>query len=520
MELKATGKVFLIGAGPGHPKLITLRAIECIRDADVIVYDYLANQKFLQYAKKGCETIYAGKSGVHHTLHQDDINRILVGKAREGKKVARLKGGDPLIYGRGGEEAEDLVNAGIDFEIVPGIPAATAAAAYAGIPLTHRHLSSTVAFVTGHEGAEKTGPAVDWEKISTGVGTLVIYMGIGNLKANAQKLMHHGRPPETPVALVRWGTTPEQAVLTGTLANIYDEARRVDFNAPAIMIVGECVSLRQKLHWVGKLPLFGKRIALTRERENAGLFSKQLERFGAVIYYLPAINIVPPENFEAMDRSIKNIHTFDWLIFTSANAVRGFLDRMIAQGRDVRDLKGVRICTVGTSTARKLQTWGIRADLIPDKFTGEGVIEALEKETKLQGKRFLLPRAEKAREIIPESLAQAGAKVTVATAYRNLPPEIDPEALQEILINRKADLIVFTSPSNVKNFIRSVEKEGLQDAVSKIKVVCIGPVTAKTARKAGLQVVIEPEESTLEAVSRSILNYFGTEPSVVYLKEA
>ena len=217
MKDETKGKVFLIGAGPGHPKLITLRAIECIRDADVIVYDYLANQKFLQYAREGCETIYAGKTGVHHTLHQGDINRVLVDKARQGKKVARLKGGDPLIYGRGGEEAEDLVDAGIDFEIVPGVPAATAAAAYAGIPLTHRNFSSTVAFVTGHEGAGKTGPAVDWEKLSTGVGTLAIYMGVGNLKANAETLMAHGRPADTPVALIRWGTTPEQEVLTGTL---------------------------------------------------------------------------------------------------------------------------------------------------------------------------------------------------------------------------------------------------------------------------------------------------------------
>ena len=520
MNAETRGKVFLIGAGPGHPKLITLRAIECIRDADVIVYDYLANQKFLQYAREGCETIYAGKSGVHHTLHQGDINQVLVEKARQGKKVARLKGGDPLIYGRGGEEAEDLVDAGIDFEIVPGVPAATAAAAYAGIPLTHRNFSSTVAFVTGHEGAGKTGPAVDWEKLSTGVGTLAIYMGVGNLRANAETLMAHGRPAETPVALIRWGTTPEQEVLTGTLADIYEKATAAQFKAPAVMLVGESIRLREKLKWAEKLPLFGLRIALTRERENAGLFSKQLERLGAVIYYLPAIRIVPPETFEMLDEAIARIDTFDWLIFTSANAVRGFLDRMVVGGRDVRDLKGVRICTVGTSTARSLRTRGIRADLIPHQFTGEGVVKAMKGEMKLEGKRILLPRAETAREIIPESLKKEGAHVTVATVYRNIPPDIAEEALQEILVNRKADLVVFTSPSNVKNFVHAAGDKGFGDALHRIKAACIGPVTANAARAAGLDVVIEPEESTLESVSNAILQYFVQTESLAHRKEA
>ncbi len=520
MKEKPTGKVFLIGAGPGHPKLITLRAIECIRDADVIVYDYLANQKFLQYAREGCETIYAGKTGVHHTLHQNDINRVLVEKARQGKIVARLKGGDPLIYGRGGEEAEDLVDAGIDFEIVPGVPAATAAAAYAGIPLTHRNFSSTVAFVTGHEGAGKTGPAVDWEKLSTGVGTLAIYMGVGNIKANAANLMAHGRSPETPVALVRWGTTPEQEVLTGTLADIYEKATEARFKAPAVMLVGESVRLREKLKWVEKLPLFGKRIALTRERENAGLFSKQLERLGAVIYYLPAIRIVPPESFETLDRAIARVETFDWLIFTSANAVRAFLDRMVMQGRDVRDLKGVRICTVGTSTARSLRTRGIGADLIPEEFTGEGVVAAMKSTMNLEGTRVLLPRAETAREIIPESLRGEGADVTVATVYRNIPPHIAEEALEEILVNRKADLVVFTSPSNVKNFVHAAVEKGFEAALTHIKAACIGPITAKAARAAGLDVVIEPEESTLESVSDAILHYFVEVESMIHRKEA
>ncbi len=511
-EIKSTpkGKVFLIGAGPGHPKLITLRAIECIRDADVLIYDYLANQKFLQYAPSGCEIIYAGKTSVHHTLHQHEINQLLIEKATEGKTVVRLKGGDPLLYGRGGEEACELARQGIEFEIVPGIPAATAAAAYAGIPLTHRHFASTVAFLTGHEGADKTGPGVDWGKISTGAGTIVIYMGVGNLKENARKLMQHGRSPETPVALIRWGTTPEQKVLTATLADIYEKAHAARFKAPAIMVVGECVTLRENLKWAEKLPLFGRRIALTRERENAGAFSRELERLGAVIYYLPAIRIVPPENFDILDQAIRTIDDFDWIILTSANAVRFFLDRLIRQGRDVRDLKGVRICTVGTATARSLRARGISADLIPEEFKGEGVVEALLERGEVQGRKFLLPRAEKAREVIPDSLRKAGADVTVAPVYRNVPPGIDPKSLQEILVNRKADLIVFTSPSNVKNLMHAVEKQGLQDALAGIQIACIGPVTSAAVRKAGLRVSLEPEESTLTSVSQAIVRFFET----------
>ncbi len=515
-----SGKVYLIGAGPGHPKLITLRAIECIRDADVILYDYLANQKFLQYAKKECEIIYSGKTSLHHTLHQEEINQTLIKKANEGKAVVRLKGGDPLLFGRGGEEAEELVHQGIEFEIVPGIPAAIAASAYAGIPLTHRNFSSTVAFVTGHEGAGKSGPSVDWSKISTGVGTLVIYMGVGNLKENARKIMKHGRPPETPVALIRWGSTPDQETLTGTLSDIYDKARAAKFKAPAIMIVGESVSLREKLKWVEKLPLFGKRIVLTRERESGGLFSKELERFGAEIYYLPAIRIVPPKSFETIDRAVHEIDTFDWVIFTSANGVRRFFDRLMSCGRDVRDLKGVHVCAVGTATSRSLRTRGIRTDLIPEEFKGEGVVDALLQQGELQGKRIMIPRAEKAREILPDSLRKAGAEVVVAPVYRNVPPEIDPRDLQEILVKRKANLIVFTSPSNINNFMNSVKKEGLHDALTGIKIACIGPVTADAARKAGIKVDLEPEESTLESLSESILRLFRKKVNVGTQKEA
>jgi len=518
-ERPKNGKVYLIGAGPGHPKLITLRAIECIQDSDVLLYDHLANQKFLQYARKGCEIIYAGKTGVHHTLHQDEINQILIEKTREGRTVGRLKGGDPLLFGRGGEEAEELVKQGIEFEIVPGIPAATAAAAYAGIPLTHRNLSSTVAFVTGHEGSEKSGPSVDWAKLSTGVGTLVIYMGIGNLKENVLKIMAHGRSPKTPVALIRWATTPDQETLCGTLSDIYEKAQAADFKAPAIMIVGESVTLRDKLQWAERLPLFGKRIVLTREREQAGDFSEHLERFGAEIFYLSTIRIVPPESFEILDRAIDEFSSFHWAVFTSANAVRGFMDRLISRGRDARDLKGIRIITVGTATAQALLDKGIRTDLIPEEFRGEGVIRALKAEGDLHGAKILIPRAEKAREILPDTLRDEGAEVVVAPVYRNVPPEINPKDLQEILVKRKAHLIVFTSPSNVNNFMTSVEKEGLSGALQGIRIACIGPVTGNAARKQGLEVALEPESSTLSSLSDSILRLFGEPYNIEKKKE-
>ena len=506
---KRPGKVYLIGAGPGHPKLITLRAIECLQEADVVVYDHLANQKFLQYAKKRCEIVYAGKTGVHHTLHQEEINRILVEQASAGRTVARLKGGDPLLYGRGGEEAEEMGRRGIPFEIVPGVPAALAAAAYAGIPLTHRHHASTVAFVTGHEGTGKGGPPVDWERLAAGAGTLVIYMGVGNLEENVRKLLAHGRAPETPAALVRWASTPDQVTVTGTLADIAPRARRAGLKAPAVMIVGPVVGLRPTLAWAERLPLFGRRIVLTRFREEGGRFARDLERAGAEVYYLPAIRIAPPADFEAVDRAIDRLASFHWLIFTSANGVRGFLDRLLARGRDARALHGLKICTVGTATAQVLHERGLHADLIPAEFHGEGIAAALVKQAGVRGRRILLPRAEQAREILPQSLRRAGAEVAAVPVYRNEVPRIDPHDLEEILVSRRAHLIVFTSPSNFRNLLAAAEEHGLRERLQGIRIACIGPVTAKAVRSAGLAVDLQPEVSTLEALAAAILQFFG-----------
>src|SRR3990172_10616319 len=333
------GKVYLIGAGPGDPGLITVKAVECIKGADVVVYDYLANKKFLEYAREKAEIIYVGKIGGAHTLPQDKINELIIEKAKKGKIIARLKGGDPFIFGRGGEEAEEIVGAGIDYEVVPGVTAGVAAAAYAGIPLTHRDFTTTVAFITGHEDPMKDESNIYWDKISTGIGTLVFYMGIGNLEPNMKKLMENGRSPDTPVALIRWGTTAQQETLVGSISDIAEKAKKVNFKAPAITVVGGVVSLRNKLRWFDERPLFGKRVIVTRSREQASDFSVLLEKNGAEPIEFPTIETVRPKDWKEIDRAIKNLPKYDWAIFTSVNGVKYFVERLKKFDKDIRELK-------------------------------------------------------------------------------------------------------------------------------------------------------------------------------------
>ena len=334
-----TGKVYLVGAGPEDPGLITLKAVERIKTADVVVYDYLSNEKFLSYAKKDAEIIYVGKVGGNHTLSQWQINELIIKKAKEGKTVARLKGGDPFIFGRGGEEAEEIIQAGIDYEVVPGITAGAAAAAYAGIPLTHRDFSTTVAFITGHEDPTKDESNIYWDKISTGIGTLVFYMGIGNLEPNMKKLIENGRSPDTPVALIRWGTTSQQETLVGTIADIAEKAKAANFKAPAITVVGGVVSLRNKLRWFDKKPLFGKKIVVTRSREQASDFAELLEAYGADVVQFPTIDVVPPKTWKGLDSAIKRINTFNWIVFTSVNGVKYFVERLKKNKKTCATLK-------------------------------------------------------------------------------------------------------------------------------------------------------------------------------------
>ncbi len=502
-----TGKVYLIGAGPGDPGLITVKGLDCVKKADVIIYDYLANERLLEQRRPDAELIYVGKQGGRHTLPQEEINSLIIKKAREGKMVARLKGGDPFIFGRGGEEAEDLVDSHIPFEIVPGVTAATAVPTYAGIPLTHREHTASVAFVTGHEDPTKPESKIHWDKIATGIGTLVFFMGMKNLQHIVDNLVTHGRSPETPIALIQWGTRTDQRVVTGTLKDIVPKVKQAKLGPPAIIVVGDVVRLREKLNWYESKPLFGKRVVVTRSRDQVSVFAEQLIDRGATTIEFPTIDVVPPSNWEELDSAIRNIETYNWLIFTSANAVKFFMERLRGLGRDIRMLKGVNLCVVGPKTAESLEQYGLRADLVPAEFKAEGVLEALGGE-KVKGQRFLIPRAKIAREIIPRKLRELGAEVTVATAYENVKPEADVERVKKLFQDRKISVITFTSSSTVHNFVEILGQKEYKALTNGVDVACIGPVTAKTAEEYGMKVTIMPKDYTIPAFVEAMVEYY------------
>ncbi len=478
------GKVYIIGAGPGDPGLITLRGVECLKRSDVIVYDYLVSPDILNYARSDARLIYVGKKGGDHTVSQDKLNQILVDEASQGNVVARLKGGDPFIFGRGGEEAEVLVAAGIPFEVIPGVTSAIAVPAYAGIPLTHRRFTSSVTFVTGHEDPNKTESSVDWETISL-AGTVVFLMGVRNLESIVDRLIQHGRESDTPAALIRWGTTPDQETITGTLKTIVEIARVREFTPPSIFVVGDVVSLRNDLTWYETKPLFGKGIVITRPKEQTDDFAALLNERGARVILFPTIRIVAPENYDDLDRAVREIATYDWVIFTSANGVRFFVNRFKELGLDIRELKGVQICTIGPGSASVVESYGMTVDIIPDEYISEGVVEAFRRYD-MKGKRVLLPRAEVARDVIPDGLADLGARVDAVTAYRTVNSQIDPKELFELIERKKVDVITFTSPSTVNNFIDIIGNG--KKLPEDIKIACIGPVTQRAAEKAGFTV--------------------------------
>ena len=503
----AKGMVYLIGAGPGAPGLITLKAIECIKEADVVVYDYLASKRFLEYASKKAEIIYVGKQGGAHTLPQDEINKLIIKKAQKGKIIARLKGGDPFIFGRGGEEAEEIIQAGIPYEVIPGVTAGVAAAAYAGIPLTHRDFTTTVAFITGHEDPTKEDSNIYWDKISTGIGTLVFYMGIGNLEPNMKKLIENGRSPDTPVALIRWGTTSNQETIIGTIKDIAEKAKQANFKAPAITVVGGVVSLRDKLRWFDKKPLFGKKIIVTRSREQASDFSVLLEKYGAEPIEFPTIETVPPKDWKEIDRAIKNLPKYDWAIFTSINGVKYFVERLKKQGKDIRELKGIKICAIGPATAKAIEDLGIKVDLLPKEYRAEAIIAGLGK-NKIKGKSFLLPRALKAREVLPEEIKRLGGKVDVVTAYRTVQPKEKTDEIRKMLREKRVDVVTFTSSSTVENFANMFKRNEVPGILNGTRVACIGPITKDTATKLGIKTDIMPEKYTIPALTEAIGEYY------------
>jgi uroporphyrinogen III methyltransferase/synthase len=434
-----------------------------------------------------------------------------VERARAGRIVARLKGGDPFIFGRGGEEAEELVEAGIPFEVVPGVTSAVAAPAYAGIPLTHRDFTSTVAFVTGHEDPTKADTSIAWDTLATGIGTLVFFMGVGRLAEIVTQLVRHGRPPETPAAVIRWGTRADQAVVTGTLATL--EERAAGIAPPALIVVGDVVTLREKLRWFEDKPLFGKRILITRAREQASVFARRLEAAGAEVIEFPTIQIVPPDSWDALDAAIGRLRDYQWLIFTSANGIRFFWERMRHAERDVRDLHGIRICAIGPATAAALLERGVRADVVPGEFRAEALVEALGGQP-MRGARILLARATEARAVLPDELTRLGATVDVAPAYRTVKSDANADELREMLRTGKIHVVTFTSSSTVTHFLELAGDE-LPSLLAGVVVASIGPITAETAARHGIASHIIPASFTIPALTEAVVRYFtgGVSPS-------
>jgi uroporphyrinogen III methyltransferase/synthase len=499
--------VYLVGAGPGDPGLITVKGVECLAKAEVVIYDYLASPTLLKHAAPGAELIYVGKKGGDHTLPQEEINALIVRKAREAKVVTRLKGGDPFVFGRGGEEAEALVDAGIPFEVVPGVTSAVAAPAYAGIPLSHRRLTATIAFVTGHEDPTKEASNIDWPALARGIGTLVFFMGVKNLPNIVRELTSNGRSPQTPAALVRWGTTPAQATVSGTLADIVDKVKQAGLAAPAIIVVGEVVGLRDKLAWFERRPLMGRRIVVTRSREQASDLVRALSELGAECLECPTIEAAPPDDSGPLDGAIAELARFDWIVFTSVNVVSFFFDRLFHLGKDARALGHLCTAAIGPATADRLKSFGLSSDLVPETYVAESIIAAL-RTRDIRGKRILLPRAQVARPILPEALTAMGAAVREVAAYQTRHAAADAGQLIDQLADHRIDLVTFTSSSTVKNFKALLPSDRVDELAAGLPAACIGPVTADTARKLGFEVRLVAAEYTIPGLCNAILDYF------------
>jgi uroporphyrinogen III methyltransferase/synthase len=501
------GKVYLVGAGPGDPGLITVKGLECIKRADVLIYDFLASSVLLKHASKNAKIIYVGKKGSDHTFSQDSINALIVEKAKNGLTVTRLKGGDPFIFGRGGEEAEVLINANIPFEIVPGVTSAIAVPAYAGIPLTHRKFTSTLAFVTGHEDPAKKESRIDWKSLAKGIGTLVFLMGVKNLHHIREGLISHGMHPDTPAALVRWGTTAKQVTVTGTIDTIVELKNANDIKPPAILVVGHVVKLREKMKWFENRPLMGRSIVVTRAREQASDLVKRLSDLGAECLECPTITVVPPDDLKPLDMAIENLSSYDWMMFTSVNGVNFFFNRLFEKNNDVRALNNIHTAVIGPATAKRLFDFGLKSDIIPESYRGESVVKAFARED-ISGKRILLPRAKEARQVLPLELRKMGAVVDDVTAYCNQAVKDDADIVLKRLKERTIDMITFTSSSTVKNFRALLPSEGLDRLMQDVTIACIGPVTADTARNLGFDVHIAAESYTIPGLCEAVQQYY------------
>jgi uroporphyrinogen III methyltransferase/synthase len=497
-----TGKVYLVGAGPGDPGLITLRGLECIQRADVIVYDYLSNPALLRHARPDAEIIYAGKQARDHTLTQDEINALLIARGKAGQTVARLKGGDPFVFGRGGEEAEELHKAGVPFEVVPGISSSIAAPCYAGIPVTHRGSAAAFMVITGHEDPTKFETQVDWKQVAEFKGTRVILMSVERIKIIAAELVRHGAAAETPIAMVRWGTTGKQQTVVATLATIGE----TKLEPPALAVIGDVVRHRETLSWFEKRPLFGKRIVVTRSREQASELVRQLSELGADVLEIPTIKITPPKDLAPLREAVGAMGEYDWVVFTSPNGVDALFRAYFEVHKDIREFGPVRIATLGAATAQKVAEYHLEVDFMPKEFTSEGLLAEFRRAVDCENLHFLLPRADLADERLARGLEDLGGIVDDLDAYATVPETEDRTGHRARLLAEGADIVTFTSSSTVTNFCNLVDVAALKKKFPPLRFVSIGPVTTKTAQEKGLEIAAEATPHTIPGLVEVILS--------------
>ena len=499
------GKVYLIGAGPGDPGLITVRGLSRLQEADVVVYDRLVDQRLLAKVNKGAELVFVGKGPGERTMEQEEINHYLVERALEGRTIARLKGGDPFVFGRGGEEARALALAGVPFEVVPGVTSAIAAPAYAGIPLTHREIASSFTVVSGTEDPSKEEAAVRWDVLARSGGTLVVLMGWGALERITYSLIQGGMEPSTPVALVRWGTEPSQCTVTGILEDIAQRGKEAGLEPPVVAVIGAVVDLRSEVRWFDNRPLFGKRVLVTRSRPQASVLSEMLAEEGAEPVELPTIQISPIDDPSTLDSAICTLDTYGWVIFTSANGVEAFFGRITDLGRDSRVFGGVKVGAIGPATAEALAQHGLRPDFMPPEYVSEAIVQGMEA-LELKGARVLLPHSQIGRDDLANGLAHLGAQVEQLSVYRTIVPEDSREKAKELLEDGNIHVVTFTSSSTVTNLVNLLV--GGRSLLEDVVIACIGPITARTAQEMGLQVDIVAQEYTIAGLVDALKGYF------------
>lgn len=503
--MNESGMVYLVGAGPGDAGLITVRGAELLERAEVVVYDALVNTHLLRLAPKTAEFIYAGKRADRHAIPQDQLNSLLVAKAREGRRVVRLKGGDPYLFGRGGEEAEELAAAGIAFEVVPGVSSFVAAPNYAGIPITHRDHCSSFTVITGHEDPAKDEPAIDWAQVARAPGTKVILMGVKRIRDIAAQLVAAGAPAATPVAMVRWGTTGRQRSIEGTLGSIADVAEQAHFQAPAVAVIGGVVRLRSKLNWFERRSLFGKRVVVTRTRQQASQLARHLAELGAEVLEIPTIKIEPPTDSKPLMDAILGLGHYNWLVFTSPNGVDAFFETFFKAFDDLRDLGGARIAAVGPATAAKLKELHLRVDVMPERYLTSEIADALCAFESIENLTVLLVRAEVANPDLPKELTERGAIVDDIACYKTVPEAADLTGDAARLLEEGADWITFTSRSTVENFHARFDLPALLKRFPQVRLASIGPETSKAIRQLSCEPAAEASVHTIDGLVQAIL---------------